>query len=662
MKAELPIDEVLRLKALHDLAILDSPREQSFDDVALVAMHVCDVPIAVISLIDKDRQWFKSCLGLDATESSRDLAFCAHAILSPDTVLVVEDATKDARFFDNDLVTGEPYIRFYAGAPLVTASGMALGTLCVLDYKPRRLSREQLDVLEVLSRQVIQLLRLRSAHDVIQQKEKLLSSLLKNFPGAAYRCENNEKWTMLYLSDAVEQLTGYPARSFLNNNELSFKKLMHPSDVIRINEVCDQAIRDKTSFEIEYSLKRADGNWRYVYEIGCGVFDQEGHLEFIDGFIWDIQARIDDEYEKRAMANKLAQLFEMAPIGILQVRDDGRIVASNPEVTRILGYSEAELNGISFLDITPEEDWWKSNLAIENITTTGRFGPLEKTYLHKNGEHIPVELSGSLINIHEGQGQIWWTLVKDIREQKRIDRMKSEFISTVSHELRTPLTSISGALGLITSNALGALPDKVKSMLDIAYKNSQRLSYLIDDLLDMEKLIAGKMFFDMSEHAVLPLVQQAMAENRSYADKYSVQFVVEDFAPNTNIYIDAFRFQQILNNFLSNAAKYSPAQGRVDVRIEESGGWVRISVSDYGQGIPEEFKVRMFQKFSQADSSNTREKGGTGLGLAISKELVERMGGIIGFDSEQGRGTCFYAKFKSCSHGAVDKLSEEKSV
>ena len=125
MKAELPINEVLRLKALHDLAILDSPREQSFDDVALVAMHVCDVPVAVVSLIDKDRQWFKSCLGLDATETSRDLAFCAHAILSPDTILVVEDATKDERFLDNDLVTGEPHIRFYAGAPLVTESGMS---------------------------------------------------------------------------------------------------------------------------------------------------------------------------------------------------------------------------------------------------------------------------------------------------------------------------------------------------------------------------------------------------------------------------------------------------------------------------------------------------------------------------------------------------------
>lgn len=646
MRAALPVNETLRLKALQDLAILDSPREQSFDDVALTAMYVCEVPIAVVSLVDKDRQWFKACLGLDATETSRDVAFCAHAILTPDDILVVEDATKDERFVDNPLVTGAPHIRFYAGASLVDQMGMALGTLCVIDSKPRHLDQEKLNILKALSRQVVQLLRLRSAHDLIQQKETLLSSLLKNFPGAAYRCKNDERWSMHYLSDTVEQLTGYPAQRFMQSNPLSFVDLMHPSDVVRVNEVSSLALREKKSFELEYRIKRADGVWRYVHETGCGVFNKEGQVEFIDGFIWDIQVRIDNEYEARAMANKLAQLFESAPIGILQVSDDGRILATNPEFNTMLGYSSAELKGKSFLSITPEEDWWKSNLAIESIRATGRFGPIEKKYQHKNGEAIPVEISGSLINIHEGNGQTWWTLVKDIREQKRIDRMKSEFISTVSHELRTPLTSISGALGLISSNVLGALPDKVKSMLDIAYKNSQRLSFLINDLLDMEKIIAGKMSFELIDQPVLPLVQQAIVENKSYADKYSVKFVVKELALGARICIDSIRFQQVLNNFLSNAAKYSPAQAAVEVSIEEQGGWVRVSVFDCGPGIPEDFKKHIFQKFSQADSSSTREKGGTGLGLAISKELVERMGGIIGFSSEAGQGTCFFAEFK----------------
>lgn len=608
MKAQLPGNEALRLKALQNLAILDSPREQSFDDIALAAMHVCKVPVAVVSLVDKDRQWFKSCLGLDAEETPRDVAFCAHAILTPDDILVVEDATKDQRFFDNDLVTGPPYIRFYAGAPLVTSEGFALGTLCVIDYVPRQLSQPQRDVLLALARQVVQLLRLRSAHDLIVEKEKLVSSLLKNFPGAAYRCLADKERTLQFLSEQVEQLTGYGVSAFMHSPRKRIVDLMHQSDVMRMDEISKEALTNKTAFELEYALQRADGTWRYVHEIGRGVYNEKGELEFIDGFISDIQARIDGEYEKRAMANKLAQFFESASIGILQVGDDGKILAANPEISRMLGYKPSELKSMHFLDITPEQDWWKSNQSVEQIKAIGRFGPFEKNYLHKNGAIVPVEISGFLINIHEGHGQAWWTLVKDIREQKRIDRLKSEFISTVSHELRTPLTSISGALGLISSSALGELPQKVKSMLDIAYRNSQRLSFLINDLLDMEKLIAGKMSFDIAEHAVAKLVQQAITENSSYADKYQVSFALDDRAPDVRISVDAFRFQQVLNNFLSNAAKYSPPHSQVDVVIENIHANVRVTVRDKGPGIPEEFKSHIFQKFSQADSSDTREK------------------------------------------------------
>jgi PAS domain S-box-containing protein len=647
MKADLPINETLRLKALHDLAILDSPREQSFDDIAQVAMQLCKVPIAVVSLVDRDRQWFKSCLGLDATETPRDVAFCAHAILVPDDVLVVEDATKDNRFIDNALVTGPPHIRFYAGAPLVTSEGMALGTLCVIDYQSRTLTAEQITSLKALARQVVQLLRLRSAHDVIQHNEKLLGSLLSNFPGAAYRCENNAEWTMHYLSDAVKQLTGYPASDFLVHGVRRLNDITHPDDREFIHNEIQKALAAREAFDIQYRIQRADGQWRNVQEIGRGVFNLRGDVEFLDGFIWDIQARIDSEREKFITVAKLSQLFEMAPIGILQVSESAELIDSNPEFNRMMGYTGTELRGMSFLSLTPEDDWEKSRQAIAELKATGRFGPIEKHYRHKSGDLIPVEVSGSIINIDQSSAQSWWTLVKDIREQKRMERMKSEFISTVSHELRTPLTSISGALGLITSNVLGELPDKAKGMLDIAYKNSQRLSFLINDLLDMEKLLAGKMSFDCSTQAVLPLVQQALTENSSYADKYSVKFVLKDKSGDAFIHVDSFRLQQVLNNFLSNAAKYSPQFSAVDIDLTLQGDWVRISVRDHGPGIADEFKVRMFQKFSQADSSDSRQKGGTGLGLAISKELVERMGGRIGFESELGQGACFFAEFKS---------------
>ena len=173
MKAPLPDNETQRLAILREYNVLDSMPEQAFDDLTLLAAQICQTPITLISLIDEDRQWFKSRVGLNAAETSRDAAFCAHAILNPDEVLEVPDAQLDPRFADNPLVTGDPHIRFYAGAPLVTADGLALGTLCVIDRVPRKLSAEQTAALQALSRTVVARLELRRT---AQQRGKTLDS------------------------------------------------------------------------------------------------------------------------------------------------------------------------------------------------------------------------------------------------------------------------------------------------------------------------------------------------------------------------------------------------------------------------------------------------------------------------------------------------------
>jgi GAF domain-containing protein len=176
MKAPLPENEEERLKALHELEILDTSSEESFDDLTHLASYICNTPFALITLVDSDRQWFKSHIALSMDETSRDISFCAHAILQPNP-FIVTDALKDERFKDNPLVTSDPNIRFYAGAPLTTEQGLKLGTLCVLDQVPRTLSTEQIVALKALRNQVINLLKARRERisfkrNLAQEKKK----------------------------------------------------------------------------------------------------------------------------------------------------------------------------------------------------------------------------------------------------------------------------------------------------------------------------------------------------------------------------------------------------------------------------------------------------------------------------------------------------------
>ena len=233
----------------------------------------------------------------------------------------------------------------------------------------------------------------------------------------------------------------------------------------------------------------------------------------------------------------------------------------------------------------------------------------------------------------------------DITERKRLEQLKTEFVATVSHELRMPLAIINDSLGLAVAGGLGALAEPALSTLDNAYKNSQRLTLLINDLLDMDKLLAGRAEFHCETQAVWPLVERAVMENQAYAEQYQVKFVVAPINPTYKIHVQDLRFLQVMAKFLANAAKFSPAHAEVVVSVSVESGWVRIAVNDIGVGVSEEAKNHVFETFYQGSSADARSKGGTGLGLSIAKEIVERMQGRVGFVSERGVGSQFYAEF-----------------
>lgn len=248
---------------------------------------------------------------------------------------------------------------------------------------------------------------------------------------------------------------------------------------------------------------------------------------------------------------------------------------------------------------------------------------------------------------------VWDGTMSDITEQKRAERMKDEFISTVSHELRTPLTSIRGSLGLVVAAAPDQLPAKVARMLDIASRNAERLVLLINDILDMQKLRSGEMQFDLSEESIRPRIDHAMISAQSYLPEKSIKFVVTDDAPGSFANVDPHRLDQVLANLLSNAIKFAPDGSTVTISLHRADDILRISVRDRGPGIPEAFRARIFERFSQAETSSTRKAGGTGLGLNISKAIVEAMSGDIWFETEPGTGTTFHVDLPATGGAGV---------
>lgn len=343
------------------------------------------------------------------------------------------------------------------------------------------------------------------------------------------------------------------------------------------------------------------------------------------------------QLESRAVLNTVVD-------GIITIDDHGIIQSANTSVESLFGYSLDKLigNNIKMLmpeNIAQEHDRYLANYlttGIAKIIGTGR----EVEGKHKDGRIFPIELAVSEM---ENQGSKYFVgSVRDISERKKIEQMKKEFVSTVSHELRTPLTSIRGGLNLVLGKASEGMSEKAKEMLKMAARNCDRLTLLINDILDLEKIESGSLQFQFKSVDLIGLTHSCIKANEGYANSFQVKLLYKETLKQALVFGDDHRLNQVLSNLISNAVKFSPQNGTVEINVSNRNGYFRVSVIDHGCGIPESFHDKIFQRFSQADSSDTRQKGGTGLGLSISKAIIERHDGKIDFHSEQGIGSEFY--------------------
>jgi PAS domain S-box-containing protein len=352
----------------------------------------------------------------------------------------------------------------------------------------------------------------------------------------------------------------------------------------------------------------------------------------------DITERKRMEEELKASEERYRDLFENANDGIYILDRAGRIVSFNRKAEEITGYTVEEVRGQSYtLFLPPGPERKKARRAfLKNMR--GQPDKTELTIIRKDGREVILELStrpiwqgGQIVGI-QGIG-------RDITERKELERLKSDFISTVSHELRTPLTSIKGYVDLVLAGDVGPLTPEQKEFLTIVSQNTTRLTELINDLLEIERLESGRIEFEFAELDLAEVLENVARSLHVNAEQKGLEFLTE-IPSGLKVRGDRERLAQVFLNLLSNAIKYTPA-GTVELRAHQEDDAVVVEVRDTGIGLSESDLQKLFQKFFRSDNPYVRKVGGTGLGLSIAKAIVERHGGTITVTSQLGQGSTF---------------------
>ena len=402
--------------------------------------------------------------------------------------------------------------------------------------------------------------------------------------------------------------------------------------------------------------------WAYIFDVALGAVlnGQRFDLGFYTGRIYGMLAAsfvlvvllfqtgalyarlvrlLDEEkHERRVESEQRRRIFETSLDLILITDPQGNFLQVSPSCMTILGYDPTEMVGRSAIDFVYRDDLAPIRQQMRQARSGHDIRNFETRYLRKDGRAVTLVWSG----VWSEPEKQYFFIGRDMTEQKRNERLKDEFVATVSHELRTPMSSISASLAMLESGAIGHVSDPVRRLVSIALVNSRRLSRLINDILDIEKLQAGKMSFEQREFDAKQLVEEAIDANAAFAGTFNVKVRLDASATEELVLADRDRLMQVLINLLSNAVKFSPAGDEVVVGVQPQDDQVRITVRDYGPGIPEEFKARIFERFAQADGTDTRRPGGSGLGLSIARQIVVRLGGDIGYETAPGGGTIFY--------------------
>lgn len=715
----LPANETERLQHLHDLAILDTKRDPGFDRLTELARDLFDAPFALVSLVDQNRQWFKSEQGFNSHQTSRDISFCSHAIYQGQN-LIVPDTLKDERFRNNPLVTGKHSVRFYAGIPISINEGLHLGSFCILDTKPRVLTRRDITRLEQLARQAEELIKLHQQRIRLEHEKAEV-----NISRARYRAivdsaaagiiRINQFGTILEVNPFAQKLLDYTEEELKGKNV----KMIMPSPWAKEHD--DYLHRFMTSGQAkiigkgrEVEAKRKDGT-RLPIHLGVSEVhsNQPDERQFIGilSDLRDVRAAQHAEQQEKALLKILHQgltdyqaLLSQDKLWAFLMEALRELTASDyafiGEVLTVKDKKALKLHAITDLSWSEESKQLMKQLVAGDMLLTnpktliGQVFADEKLIINNRMQDlvgnshlppghpelyrymgVPIFDQGEVIGMfaiansqqdYQPELAEWLNpftstcallirLYRQMHEREQINEQllqardaaqnasqaKSEFLSSMSHELRTPMNAILGFAQLLQSGK-HPLTDRQQRHIKQIYKSGQHLLTLINDVLDLARIEAGRISVSLESLNAQEMMQDALEGLQPIAYQYQIK--LHPLEANTQkqwVVADYTRCQQVLINLVTNAIKYNRPQGEVTIRSIACKDMLRIEVEDTGAGISDDQLNQLFQPFSRLGAENSAIEG-TGIGLALCRELVELMKGEIGVESEEHKGSCFW--------------------
>ncbi|MEM7051287.1 MAG: PAS domain S-box protein [Acidobacteriota bacterium] len=467
----------------------------------------------------------------------------------------------------------------------------------------------------------------------LQQREARFRLLFEESLGLI--CTYDLDGRLTSVNPAAADLLGYDRTELLGESVLKFIP-----EQFR-NEGADDlaSLRAQSGHSGVVTFVARDGSWRALI-FRSRLINDGVNPPFVLGHGQDVTALKKTEAKLRDSEHRYRDLFESSHDLIQAVDAEGRFLLVNGAWRRLLGYDEGDLEGLRALDVVHPDRRDAFQAVLDSLMAGEAAGLVETELLTREG--VPMLVEGTLSCAFErGRPSSVRAIFRDITERRAVERLKDDFLSTVSHELRTPVTSIFGSLKLLAAGKAGAVPPAMGRYLDVASRNAQRLVWLIDDILDFQKIRSDLLEVRPVYVKVTDLVEQALEDNRGFATEHGIRLTLGESAPEAAVRVDRDWFLQLLANLISNAVKHSPQGEQVIVATSASARQVEVSVRDHGPGIPAEARETIFRPFSQLQQEKEARKSGTGLGLSIARAVAERFDGTLTFASDLGAGTTF---------------------